>query len=96
MDGKWIKNPKKIIDDLLKVESRSSHRTKDGHVSSGTGAKKFRIFFGRHSIKLHQDNAKEQEYWVYFDNDYVGRIDTDYFSSQESNKKNINGNKDEK
>jgi len=87
MDGKWIKNPKKIIDDLLKVESRSSHRTKDGHVSSGTGAKKFHIFFGRHSIKLHQDNANEQEYWVYFDNDYVGRMDTDYFTLKEERKR---------
>jgi len=87
MDGKWIKKPKKIIDDLLKVESRSTHRTKDGHISSGTGAKKFHIFFGRHSIKLHQDNAKEQEYWVYFDNDYVGRMDTDYFTLKEERRR---------
>jgi len=87
MDGKWIKKPKQIIDDLLKVEPRSSHRTKDGHLSSGTGAKKFHIFFGRHSIKLHQDNAKEQEYWVYFDNDYVGRMDTYYFMSKEEKRR---------
>ena len=83
IDGKEFRKPHRIIDDLLTVESRSNHRTKHGSNSSGTGEKKSYITFGTHRIELHQDNDKEQEFWVYFDNHYIGRIDTYYFMSKE-------------
>lgn len=83
IDGKLIEEPKEIIDDLLQVESRSTHRTKDGSISSETGEKNFHITVGTDAVNLYQDNAREQEYWVYFNHYYLGQIDTYYFMSEE-------------
>jgi len=84
IDGKRIKNPKKIIEDILKVESRL---IRNGSTAYGRGGKKrFHITFGKHNIDLRQDKIKEQEYWVYFDNDYIGRMDSYYFMSKEEEK----------
>jgi len=76
LNAKLLNPSSQLIDDLLKVESRSQHRVKGGRVSSPLD-KKSTLWIGRHKIELYQDNGIEHEYWVYFDNyGHIGQIDT--------------------
>ena len=79
LNAKLLNPSSPLIDDLLKVESRSQHRVKGGRVSSPLD-EKTTLWIGTHKIELYQDNGIEDEYWVYFDDyGHIGQIDTSYF-----------------